>query len=773
MKRYKICAIFFIICTSFLSAQTRRAFLVGIDRYQPGKTPAGRCRKEWSNLEGCVNDVKIMKAILSSSKFNFKAENVHILIDKTATRKRILRGLKTYLIDDTEPGDMCLFYYAGHGSRVKNTLSNEPDKMDETLVPADWYRGVGDIRDKELKKLFNQILDKTSHLTVIFDSCHSSSATRGIPRSLRHRSLPPDPCDVAQPPDNEKSPAQRGAIILSAAQDFQSAVEIVDENHLSRGLFTWALSKILKNTGGNISPGELLLKVKALMHSEGHYQEPNLEGKPSITAKPLLSGGGQPVFQPLRVAVSRVVKQRLLIELLGGLAIGIRENCILKKTNHRKSEQAVRVRVTALHGLGRCTAKVIQGNIKSVKSGDLFQIEKWVVAREARLKVFLPQSALSHQQLLGMAREIVKLRNSNQILWVKDPTVTSPSHIISWRPSGWMLQSNHNKKFLPSFFQKAKPPEASILLKKILKTNRNNDKKPRVFLQMPLSKEMAGVLEHEIKDNSHSIVTVNWAEGCHYLLAGRYTGKKISYAWILPNMTQENGDSDRLPVRTRWTAPVLEDTRFQQCAEKLSDGILRLMKVRAWMQLDSPFTGERFPYRLALKKSGTGESTLTGPLLEGETYGLTLKVEEKQLKHLKSIEKRYVYVFSIDSRGKGALLFPHRIFRNTGNCFPVDGNPMPKEIQLGAKSIFTITPPFGTDTFFLLSTTDPLSNPLVLDFEGVYEKKPGETLTALETLLLDLKMGVRQKNRHLIPINWAIERLPMVSKPKLQHQEQK
>ena len=235
-----------LLPNSIIEAQTRRAFLVGINNYEPTIKPQSKCRKDWWNLNGCINDVKAMEGMLLSPAFRFKPENIHLLTDQRATKENILSGIKKYLIEEVQPGDICLFYYSGHGSRVKNSLSDEPDKMDETLVPADWYRGVGDIRDKELKKLYNLVLDKKAHLTVIIDACNSGSISRGLPYPVPFRSLPPDPCDVAQPPDGEKSPAERGALILSAAQDFQAAVETTDENNLPRGLFTWALLKVFK-----------------------------------------------------------------------------------------------------------------------------------------------------------------------------------------------------------------------------------------------------------------------------------------------------------------------------------------------------------------------------------------------------------------------------------------------------------------------------------------------------------------------------------------------
>ena len=57
---------------------------------------------------------------------------------------------------------------------------------------------VKDIRDKELRHVFNEILDKKILLTVFFDSCHSGSVMRGLGKA---RKLDPDLRDVADASD--------------------------------------------------------------------------------------------------------------------------------------------------------------------------------------------------------------------------------------------------------------------------------------------------------------------------------------------------------------------------------------------------------------------------------------------------------------------------------------------------------------------------------------------------------------------------------------------
>jgi hypothetical protein len=782
-KRKRVGSILIIVAfffsSSIINSQTRRALLVGINNYEPKVSPKTQCRSEWWNLCGCINDVEAMKGILIT-RFDFKPENIYILKNDTAAKKRILTDFRRYLTDNTSPGDICLFYYSGHGSRVKNSKSDEPDQMDETLVPADWYLGVGDIHDKELKKLFNRVLDKKAHLTVIVDACHSGSISRGIPVPLRCRSLPPSECDVAEPPDREKSPAEKGALIFSAAQDFQVALETEDENNHCHGLFTWALLNILRKIPADEPSQNVLLKVKAIMQSEGKSQEPNLEGLPEKTQKSILGIQTGGVAGPLKVAVSRVWRQ--LIELQGGLAVGIRKGCELKKIEDKKGEPVIRVCVTAVHGLNRCTARIIQGDAKKLKVGDFFELEQWVAAREAPMQVFIPASDYSFNRLTRIAREIAEIQESPDIDWVEDPTVINPTHIISWHQSYWKLQPLNKQTFLRSFLQKAtrrrqqkravnlgRNPRKNVILKEILKGPSIENIKPRVFLQLPLSVELERTVCTDMEDYNHSIRISSSQEGIHYILVGRFTDKGIEYAWVLPNMTQEEKQDFSLPIRTGWIPVGESKTGFQSIAEELTNKILQLVRIRAWFQLSSPPDNGRFPYQLALKNAKTGDITTTGPLAEGETYGLMLKADEARLKTLKRVEKRYVYVFSIDSYGKGTLLFPRQIFRNIENCFPAEaGNELETKIELGGKELFRIREPFGMDTFILLTTTDAISHPWVLEFKGVRKEPKKGKFTPLEELFFNLSSLSRGARWHLLPIDWSIQRLPILSQSKLQ-----
>jgi len=236
-------------------AQTRRAVLVGINNYVPEGTTAKKIvltekagaggRGSWTNLEGSLNDVESIRQLLIT-RYGFEEKNIHVLTDAEATHANILDAIQKYLADQAAPGDVSFFYYAGHGSQMHNSLTAEEDKQDETTVPADSYKGTMDIRDKEYARAFMKVIEKGAVLTAVFDSCHSGSIARGYSRFDRVRALPPDPRD-SRDDYSGPFPEKRGALIIAAAQDIESAAEGRDENGNEHGAFTAALMKVLSS----------------------------------------------------------------------------------------------------------------------------------------------------------------------------------------------------------------------------------------------------------------------------------------------------------------------------------------------------------------------------------------------------------------------------------------------------------------------------------------------------------------------------------------------
>jgi len=193
-----------------LSAQTKRAVIVGIDEYFTSKDAAKYLPSEFTRkriaavkgkpsrgsvptLDGAYNDAGQMKAMLIA-RFGFKETDIVMLPNdrQKATAENILGELQRHLIDAAQRNDISVFYYAGHGSRIVNSLTSNVGGLDSTIIPQDSLLGVPDIRSKELARIYAQAPAKGIHLTVIQDSCYSGGGARGPFGATKTRAQPPD-----------------------------------------------------------------------------------------------------------------------------------------------------------------------------------------------------------------------------------------------------------------------------------------------------------------------------------------------------------------------------------------------------------------------------------------------------------------------------------------------------------------------------------------------------------------------------------------------------
>jgi len=85
-------------------------------------------------------------------------------------------------------GDRFFFYFAGHGDQVKDEDGDEPDGLDQTILPVDHAKN-GQIVDDKIYELIVKNLPFNSFLTAVVDSCHSGTIL-DLPIPLLGR-LPP------------------------------------------------------------------------------------------------------------------------------------------------------------------------------------------------------------------------------------------------------------------------------------------------------------------------------------------------------------------------------------------------------------------------------------------------------------------------------------------------------------------------------------------------------------------------------------------------------
>lgn len=254
------------------AAGKKLALLVGIDAYAPPVTP----------LHGCVNDVEVLKTTLVG-KFDFPPENVTILRNGEATRAGILRALDE-LIDRTGAGDIVVFHYSGHGSRMRDVSGDEADHWDETIVPQDSRtNGVFDISDDELNSRLTELAGKTRNITFILDSCHSGTGSRGgaLVRQVEDdlRTPPPAPLSAARGLEgaSDLRPLDADYVLIagSAAGELSNELDVNGHRH---GALTWFLTQALENASPGATWRDVMDGVSASVTNAFPSQHPQPEG---------------------------------------------------------------------------------------------------------------------------------------------------------------------------------------------------------------------------------------------------------------------------------------------------------------------------------------------------------------------------------------------------------------------------------------------------------------------------------------------------------------
>ena len=225
---------------------SKHALCIGINDY-PGTQ---------NDLAGCVNDAKDWAAALSARGFT-----VNTLLDAQATKAAMVAAISG-LIGKAARGETVVITYSGHGTWVPDQNGDEPDQRDEGLCP--WDIGQGNVLlDDEIHLLFAN-RPAGIRITLIADSCHSGSVTRGNASELdpglpRARFLPPEAWmkNITLPaklPPNVSGGLSRtgGDLLIAGCRDDQYSWDTSFKNR-PNGAFTFyalkALASIATDSG--------------------------------------------------------------------------------------------------------------------------------------------------------------------------------------------------------------------------------------------------------------------------------------------------------------------------------------------------------------------------------------------------------------------------------------------------------------------------------------------------------------------------------------------
>jgi hypothetical protein len=668
-----ILAFITFITVSATAQPARRALLIGIDDYTASTLPAAgpKQHRGWPDLQGAANDVRILSEMLVL-RYGFERKNVVTLTNQQATREAILRSIEQHLVRPARKGDVVFYYFAGHGAQVPNAASDEPDRRDESIVPADSRRGADDIRDKDLRPLFNRILDRGAHLTLLLDHCHSGSGFRGLPNGSRPRGIAPAPPIVDRRSYGPR-PDERGALVLASTQDLDPAWETRGDDGLMHGAFTWAWIRAMRDAVDGEPAQETFLRAQALLRGETPYQAPAMLGGSAARLRPFLGMRGDPHGERTVVAVERVEPNGDLI-LQGGWAHGLATGSELSPIHDRRS----RLRVTRLLGLGRSVARMKSTQPANIRAGALLEVVGWATPPGRPLRVWAPHAG---RDLHAVARRFAA---ATTVRWITDPQEVAPTHLLRPREQGWELLDREGRSTViatddaaVAAIARLRPPDS-------------------LFVQWPAAAAIAG---------TDGIVVVNDPKEADYLLAGRFDRNRVEYAWIRP-FTSNSDHASGLPRRTAWRTEPLP----------LRRDLVTLRRIHSWFSLTSPPDTE-ISYRLAIRDEQTRQLVRDTTIIGNRIYSVVLRASEPLPAEM---TRRYYYVFVVDSHGNSRVVFPRT--GSTENRFPIGDSPA-AEIPLGGPSAFRITRPYGVDTYFLLSTEEPLPKPSILEWDGIRARR--------------------------------------------------
>jgi hypothetical protein len=752
MRILKI-AFVLLLCFPLLGlTQEKRALIIGIDQY----TPAGGYPEStpyWvkgiHDLLGCKNDALTIRSLMLS-RFAFSDHNIDSLFDGNATRAAILEGVRS-LLARSAPGDIAVFYYAGHGTRVKNSLSFEPDHLDECIVPADtWKDTVSVIRDKELSRLFGDFISKRVKLTVIFDCCNSGSLSRGMDNIDKgtFRYAPEPGYDVKDPYQPAVFPEDREGgyfLIFSAAQSDQPAQEIKDDEQLYHGAFTYALNQAFLQQSVDASVSTIFSTTRAILKARGLAQEPVVNGMKARQEQTLLGIGSGTLTDGSLVAVEKINGRQVVLQ--GGYALGLYKENQLIKLGKGSKDTLVTVVIDSVLGIVRSFGHLVKGTPDSLAPGDQLIVSNWASSGRPLLKLYIPADGFSEAYVYKMTGIARQLKASGKMRWVDDIKTADPYTRVFFR----------NQKCYVKVDTAAPEILEDVTAEKILRYCRKDS---AFFMELPVSADSARAFAHKIGSYKWIQVVYDPAVASYSLFGRLGNHQRPAYGWKRTQFGARDS-LDPLPLVT--TCYELAPPTSKCVGDSLTETAMKLAKLLGWLNLRLPDKArQKFAYGIEIIDADSRQPIAGNRYRIGQSVFIQLVLDPSP----QTIRiPRFVYVFGMDQGGNIRLVYPAGGEINEENRFPKydlhDNMIMQASFPLCEPA--TVGPPSGTDNYFLLTSDESIPNAgLLLNQIGVYSgsetRGSGRTAGPLDDLL---NMG-NEGSRGLptvLPATWSLQRI--------------
>ncbi len=280
----------YIIIFAFLSIaaqaqSTKHALIIAIGDYNTAATG-------WGKISS-LNDVPLMQIALQ--KQDFKNENIKIVLNTNATG--IINAINE-LKNQVKTGDMVVIHYSGHGVQLQDDNGDEPDKLDEAIVPLEAIYSPEElknnnyIRDDMLGELIFQLRKKLGtqgHLLLSLDSCHSGAGSRGATVRGGKPALTEANFDTIKEENQSQSlldaPSSSGGaaeglskfVLFAGASSNEFNFE-TNANGKQVGSLSYTLSKVLNQLQPNDTYRQVFAKIRVEMALVAPRQNPVMEG---------------------------------------------------------------------------------------------------------------------------------------------------------------------------------------------------------------------------------------------------------------------------------------------------------------------------------------------------------------------------------------------------------------------------------------------------------------------------------------------------------------
>ena len=243
------------LAASFTNVRKRWALLIGINEYDD---------TAFGPLHVCVNDVESIAQCLVSGGFG--QDSTHRIVDSSDNLPTRLNILKTLIkiAKATEPDDLLLFYFSGHGIE---------ENGESYLVPKDVNRIV--MRDSavSISRVKEIMLDAPARTKVIIlDACHSGAKIGGKGDKRMSEAFVRHVFEEAE-----------GIAILSSCKQGELSYELSTRDH---SVFTHFLLEALKGESDREGKGfvtaqdvnlYVLDRVKKWTAQNEHIQTPTFQ----------------------------------------------------------------------------------------------------------------------------------------------------------------------------------------------------------------------------------------------------------------------------------------------------------------------------------------------------------------------------------------------------------------------------------------------------------------------------------------------------------------